>query len=298
MALGPAFGLPNGAMDWWYDNNGKVFHLYSSPQYREFLTTMNQWYKEGLIDAELNRDESNFQSVVSTNVVGAFTTLDGYQTLYNNLLKTNGVSTVNHLLIGPPQTPDGSKPKMVKRDSTWSHYGITRDAKNPDLAMQWINFIWGSDEGVTMNEYGIEGKSFTRGADGKPKYTDFVLHNSDGLDAYNALRSLGASNTILVRTPAQVYIDLMSESPAILAFADRMRPNRVEPFPAVMLSDADQSIIDRIQPDIGTYVAENLAKFLIGEQPLSAWNNYVQTLNSIGLADVQKIRQQQYDRSK
>jgi putative aldouronate transport system substrate-binding protein len=65
-----------------------------------------------------------------------------------------------------------------------------------------------------------------------------------------------------------------------------------------MLSDADQSIIDRIQPDINTYVAENLAKFLIGEQPLSAWNNYVQTLNSLGLADVLKVRQSQYDRSK
>jgi putative aldouronate transport system substrate-binding protein len=90
----------------------------------------------------------------------------------------------------------------------------------------------------------------------------------------------------------------MSESPAVLAFAARMKPNRVEPFPAIMLSDADQSIIDRIQPDINTYVAENLAKFLIGEQPLSAWDNYVRTLNSLGLADVLKVRQSQYDRSK
>ncbi len=37
--------------------------------------------------------------------------------------------------------------------------------------------------------------------DGKKQFTDFVLNNPDGLDPYNALRSLGASNTILVQTP-------------------------------------------------------------------------------------------------
>jgi putative aldouronate transport system substrate-binding protein len=299
-AFGPAFGLPTGAPQYWYDKSGKVYFLQSSVMYRQCLETMSQWYKEGLIDLELNRDESNLLALVATNVVGATVHLDGYKTQYNNTLRTSGFTDANYNLIVPPRTPDGSNPQVIKRDPTWSHYGITRDCKNPDVAMKWIDFVWGSDEGVTLNEYGVEGISWTRGADGKPHYTDYVLHNPDGLDQYNALRKLGASDTILVRTPAQVYIDLMQggEGPAILEFANKVRPFRVEPFPALMLSDSDQAIVDRVSTDIGTYVSETVTKMIIGEIPLSEWDNYVRTLNSMGLAEILAVRQKQYDRSK
>jgi len=97
-----------------------------------------------------------------------------------------------------------------------------------------------------------------------------------------------------------VYIDLMQggEGKAILAYADRMRPNRVEPFPAVMLSDVDQAVLDRVSPDVTTYTTETLTKMYIGEISLNEWNNYVNTLNSMGIAEIQKVKQGQYDRSK
>jgi len=297
MALGSAFGLPVGDTEWWYDNSGKVFHVYSSPQYRNFLQTMNQWFREGLLDIELNRDEPNFQSLTSTNVVGAFVHLAERTTQYDGFVKSGGVNTAKHTLVSPPRAPNGANPQILKRPPTWSHYGITRDARNPELAMRWINFIYGSEEGVLMNEYGIEGRSFTKGSDGKPRFTDFVLKNPNGLDPYNALRSLGASNTILVRTPAQAYVDLNQGTDAI-PFGQRLLQYRVEPFPEVMLSAEDQAIIDRYQTDITTYHSETRVKFLTGDLPLSNWDNYVQTLRSMGLDNVQRVRQSQYDRSK
>jgi putative aldouronate transport system substrate-binding protein len=295
-ALGSAFGLPVGGTEWWYDNSGRVFYVYTSPQYREFLQTMSQWYREGLLDPELSRQEPNFQSLVATNVVGSFSTLSERVFQYNGFVSGSGVSGVNHVLVAPPRTPDGSNPAILKRDSTWSHYGITKDSRNPDLAMQWINFVYGSDEGVTLNEWGIEGLSY-RVVNGKKEYTDFVLKNPDGLDPYNALRSLGASDTILVRTPAEVYGALNLGSPAI-PFGEMLLPYRVEPFPPIMLSDENQAVVDRINPDISTYSNETRLKFLIGEIPLSEWDNYVRTINSMGLAEIQRVRQWQYDRGR
>jgi putative aldouronate transport system substrate-binding protein len=297
MAFGSAFGLPVGDTEWWYDSSGRVFHVYSSPQYREFLTVMNQWYKDGLLDVELNREEPNFQSLTSTNVVGAFVHLSERTTQYDGFVRSGGVGTAKHILVPPPTAPNGANPQILKRPPTWSHYGITRDCKDPALAMKWINFVYGSDEGVLMNEYGVEGLSFTRGPDGKPRFTDFVLRNPNGLDPYNALRSLGACNTILVRTPAQAYIDLNEGTDAI-PFGQRLLPYRVEPFPEVMLSADEQRVVDRLQPDIKTYHDETRVKFLIGEIPLSNWDSYVQTLRSMGLDDVQRVRQQQYNRGK
>jgi putative aldouronate transport system substrate-binding protein len=296
MALGSAFGLPVGDTEWWYDKSGKVFYVYTAPQYREYLRIMNQWYKEGLLDPELTRQESNFQSLTATNVAGSFVHLSERVAQYNGFVEGGGVSGVNHVLVAPPRTLDGSNPVVLKRDPTWSHYGITRDCKDPELAMRWINFVYGSDEGVTLNEWGIEGLSY-RVVNGKKQYTDFVLKNPNGLDPYNALRSLGASNTILVRTPAEAYTALNAGTPAI-PFCEKLLPYRVEPFPAIMLSEEHQSIVDRIQPDIQTYSNEIRLKFLVGELPLSEWDNYVRTVNSMGLGELQRVRQWQYDRGK
>jgi putative aldouronate transport system substrate-binding protein len=201
--FGSAFGLTCPTTPWWPDAAGKVYCQYASPEYKELLTYVNTLYSEGLIDKELNRDEPNFQSLVSTNVVGSFVVLCGYLTLYDNLLAKT-VTDVNHQCVVPPKGPNGLA--ILKRDATWNHYGITKTCKTPEIAIQWINYVWGSDEGVRLNEYGLEGQTYTMGSDGKPHYTDFVLKNPDGLDMYNALRSLGASNTLLVRTPMDVYV--------------------------------------------------------------------------------------------
>jgi putative aldouronate transport system substrate-binding protein len=296
MAFGSAFGLPVGNTEWWYDKSGKVFYMYTSPQYREYLRTMNQWYKEGLLDQELQRGESNFESLIATNVGGSFSATSNYTALYNGIVAGGGVSGVNHVFADPPRSPDGSNPVIIKRDPIWNHYGITKDCKDPDLAMKWINYVWGSDEGVTLVEWGIEGVSY-QVVNGKKQYTDFILKNPNGLDPYNALRSLGSSNTILGRTPAEPYLALNIGDPGI-SFGEKMLPYRVEPFPAIMLSEENQSIVDRIQPDISTYSNETRLKFLIGEIPLTEWDNYVRTINSMGLAEIQKVRQWQYDRSK
>ncbi|MDR0387447.1 MAG: extracellular solute-binding protein [Treponema sp.] len=296
MAWGSAFGLPVGSTGWWYDKSGKVFYVYTSPQYREFLQTMNRWYKEGLLDLELNRQAFNFEALTTTNVVGSFSMLSERVFQYNGFVEGAGVSGVNHVLVAPPPTPDGSNPEIIKREPTWNHYGITKDSRNPELAMRWINFVYGSDEGVTLTEWGIEGLSY-RVVNGKKEYTDFVLNNPDGLDPYNALRSLGASDTILIRTPAEVYTALNQGSPAI-PFGEQLLPYRVEPFPSIMLADENQAIVDRIQPDIDTYVNETLLKFLIGEIPLTEWDNYVRTVNSMGLEQLGRVRQWQYDRGK
>lgn len=288
-----AFGLPTNGSKWWYDDEGKVFFTYASEQFRAFVTEMAKWYSEGLLDMEMSRDESNFQSVVATNVVGAFKTLSERVPQYDGLLTTGGVEG-NHVLCVPPTI--GDKPLLAKRDSVWNHYGITRDCEDPVLAIKWIDYVWGSEEGMTLNEYGIEGLTWYMGEDGVKHYTDYVLNNPDGLDPYNTMRSLGASDTILVRTPAEVYIELNAGTPAI-PYGQMLLDQRVEPFPQMMASPEEQEIIDRIQPDLETYAAESVAKFITGMTPMSEFDNFVKTLYEIGLEELTAVKQAHFDRS-
>jgi putative aldouronate transport system substrate-binding protein len=289
------FGMPIGAdKGWWYDEDGHVENIYISDTYKDYLTEIAKWYDEGLIDMESTRDESNFQSLVATNVVGSFSTLAEYITLYNNMLETSGV-VGKFSLIAPPAL-DGKQLQIVKRDPTWNHYGITKFCKDPELAIKWIDYVWGSDEGVTLNEWGFLGETYDIDENGNKYYTDLVLNNPDGLDPYNTLRNLGGSNTILVRTPAEVFIALMQGSPSV-DYGATLQQFRVEPFPQVMGTDDEQKIIDRIQPDLDTYFDESIAKFINGSASLDEFDDYIATVMSIGYEELRDVKQAQFDRS-
>ena len=293
-AFKSAFGLPVGVEAWWYDENGKVLCTYTTEEYRSFLTEMHKWYEEGLLDMEMNRDEANFQSLCSTNIAGAFSNLSERQTQYDNLLNTSGFPEARHTILANPKDDEGDL-IILKRSPTWSHYAIPTSSTKAELAIKWINFVWGSDEGVTFTEWGIEGKTYTV-ENGKKQYTDFVLNNPDGLDPYNALRSLGASNTILVRTPSEVYAALNSESDAI-SYGESIIEYRREPFPGVMSTDEEQDILDVYEPDFNTYCSESIVKFITGEQSMDTFDDFVSTLNSIGLDKLLEVKQAQFDRS-
>jgi putative aldouronate transport system substrate-binding protein len=285
-----AYGLPASTGYWWYDEDGNVFLTYATEAFREYLTEMNKWYTEGLVDVEM-RDESNFQSLVATDVVGAFSTLSERVKQYDGLLSTAG-ATGNHILTAPPASGDKL---LTKRPGTWNHYGITKYCEDPELAIRWIDYVWGSDEGVTINEWGIEGLSFAYDEAGQKYYTDYVLNNPDGLDPYNALRSLGSSDTILVRTPAEVYAALNTDY--VIEYGEALLDQRVEPFPQVMATEEEQEILDRIQPDFQTYCDESVEKFITGITPMSEFDAFVEKLNEIGLQELLAVKQAQFDRS-
>lgn len=286
-----AFGLPAGGGTWWYDDDGQVSCIYTTEKYKAFITEMHRWYEEGLIDMELTRDEANFQAQCTTNTVGAFSHLAEREDQYNSMLHTSGFEEANHILV---KHPTNEVPlKVVKRTPTWSHYAIPQSSNKAELAIKWINFVWGSEEGIDLTEWGIKGKTYEV-EDGKKQYTDFVLNNPEGLDNYNALRSLGASNTILVRTPAETYEALNIGSNAI-PYAKSL--NLVEPFPQVMATLEEQEILDMYESDFDTYCDETLIKFLTGAESLETYQTFLNTLDNMGMEDLQQVKQDQFDRS-
>ncbi len=56
----------------WYQDKGTIKYGPLQPEFREFLGTIAQWYKEGLIDADVVATNQNtFDAKVTTNLMGA-----------------------------------------------------------------------------------------------------------------------------------------------------------------------------------------------------------------------------------
>lgn len=187
--LASGFGLTAGVGEFYADDAGKVQYLYSSPEYKELITFLHKLYSEGLIDPQYstNGDEAKVDAMISKDIVGISVHFAGVDERWNKL-----VPGAEYVLVKPPVGPDGGQPKLVKRAPTGMQFALSKDCKDPAAAIRWIDYIWASDEGVILTHFGIEGKTFDYDENGRPKFTDWVTNNPEGLDAFSALRSLGA----------------------------------------------------------------------------------------------------------
>lgn len=292
--LASAWGVPAPMPTYWPDKNGKVQYLYTSPVYRELLTFAHQLYAENLLDKEMGRSEDEINSMAGRNILGSFGTLCGYIPQLDLASQQGGAPQADWWGATPPKK-DGTF-QLLKRDPVWNHYGITKACKDPVTAVRWVDYVWGSDDGVLLNEAGFEGQQYKKTTDGTViEYLPFVMKNTDGLDMYNALRSLGASDTILTRTPNFIYMALQKGMKS-LQVEQSLMPFRAEPFPNVMPTSAEEGVLNAIEPDLETYRDEMRTKFISGSEPLSRFDEYVKQVEKLRLADLLKIKQAQYDR--
>jgi putative aldouronate transport system substrate-binding protein len=280
--------------DWAADAKNVVTASFVSQDYKAYLTFLNKLYVEGLIDSE-KRDEAGLQAASAQNKVGLLWQWIDKAPDYENALRHNGQTAASVQAYTPPQPTDGRKGNYVRRDLTWSHYGIPAASKNADAAMKLIDFVWADPAGLLLKEFGIEGKTYTLGTDGKPQYTDFVLKNPDGLGPMDALRSVGGSPSIFVNDMLEAYGGKYAGT-RVLEFTKLLQPTMVSPFPQVMPLDTEIKDITRLRGDIMTYMTEMKEKFIFGQEPLSGFDSYVATLKGMGLDDLTKIYQAQYTR--
>ena len=83
----------------------------------------------------------------------------------------------------------------------------------------------------------------------------------------------------------------------VIEYGESLLDQRIEPFPQVMATEEEQTVIDRIQPDLTTYCDECVDKFIAGIMPMSEFDSFVEKLYEIGLEELLAVKQAQFDRS-
>ena len=229
--------------------------------------------------------------MISKDIVGISVHFAGVDERWNKL-----VPGAEYVLVKPPEGPDGGQPKLVKRAPTGMQFALSKDCKDPAAAIRWIDYIWASDEGVILTHFGIEGKTFDYDENGRPKFTDWVTNNPEGLDAFSALRSLGAFPSLFDNQTKEFMSQSMT--PGTLKACEELMPCIIEDFPN-MLATADEA--DRLlflQADMKTYTKEMIQKFIMGTESLDKYDAFLNQLDAMGLDEVLEIKQAQYDRYK
>ena len=278
-----------------YNDNGTVKYGPAQPEYKDFLQTMQKWYAEGLIDPDfLTTDRNSHDAKVTSGIAGSYYgLLNSFMGTYTKVMAETDPNF--EIVQAPyPKAPDG-KMYNFKNDenSPVADEGmvITTANKHPELSAQLLDYFYSEDGRILLN-VGIEGETFTV-ENGKYKYTELITKNPDGLPLDRA-----AAKYMPVGTAARLFQDLryweqmmtydnQKEAMGILAEAT------VEKTLPPITPTSDESIeLASIENELTTYVDEMFANFILGQEDISKFDEYVKTLESLNLARALEIQQE------
>lgn len=276
-----------------YNRNNIVKYGPMQPEFKNYLETMNKWYKEGLIDKDFpTRDSKSRGALITSGKAGAYITEYAMVDQYAAAIKTTDSKAVFAPTIQPSlKLGENVNYRVVNNRNGGYEAVITTSCKYPEAVVKWFDYAY-SQEGFMLFNYGIEGKSYTM-VDGKPKFTELLTKNPDGLDFWTVCNKhkldVGPYLRDYKAIPEFTQIDLDCMDKWTRAKTDYV-------IPPVNLTPEESETYSNVMDDIDTYRDEMVLKFITGKEPLSKYDTYVEQLKKMGIEEVVKIYQDALER--
>ena len=296
----PFMSAYNTTAEFYVGDDGKIHYGPAEKNYKEFLATMNQWYKEGLLDpdmptAQLDQVSAKMTSGASGaslgwigSRMGVWTTA-AKETDPNYDLEAAPVPTLNK----------GETAKMGPMDNVVVNNGgaaITTRCKDIEAAARLLDWAY-SDEGHMYYNFGTEGESYTM-ENGEPVYTDLILNNPDGLPIAQAMSGYirGNYNGPFVQDVryAQQYYTMDCQKKAQATWTVPEASEHV--LPPINPSSGESEEFSAIMNEINTYRDEMTLKFILGTESLDNFDKFVDTMNQMNLKRAIEIENSALDR--
>lgn len=289
-----SFGIMEGM---YVDADNKVHFGAIEDEYLDFLTLFNDWMNKGIIDPDgFTQDADSFFAKVAsgrTGLVWGYTggTLGKIQTMKENTPEMDFEPMPN------PVQNEGDTFAVDQSNYRVNNIGgaISATCKNPEAAARVLDYNF-SEEGNMLANYGKEGVTYEM-VDGKPEFTDFVLHNPDGLSIEKALSIYAGCNNkpFLVQKDYMLggyAYDVQKKSLEVWATPDA----KIKNMPPQTMTEEEVAEYNSIMTDIQTYVDEYKLKFILGTESLDNFPQFVENIKNMGIERAIEIRQAEYDR--
>jgi putative aldouronate transport system substrate-binding protein len=281
----------------WYQDKGSVKWGPQQPEFRDFLATMAQWYKEGLIDPDvIATNQSTFDAKVTNNLMGAGSVLGGNGIgKYAGLMAGKG--TFKLAAVPNPTLKAGERPQLGARDNYYPGQGsaaITSSNKSVTETVKMLDYAY-STEGSLLFNFGIEGVSYKM-TNGQPIYTDVVMRDPQLPSAQAISRyARGNFNGPFVQDVryVQQYYELPEQKDALTQWT---KPLNEKLLPPITVTQDESKRFASLMADVNTRFDETFNKVWTGKATLDDWDSFVKALPGMGIAEATKIQQNALDR--
>jgi putative aldouronate transport system substrate-binding protein len=282
----------------WYQEKGVVKYGPLQPEFKEFLKTVAQWYKEGLIDPDfVSSDQKTVDAKVTGNQLGALSmNTGGGIGKYMPLLTAKDPKAK---LVAAPYVAlkKGDKPPFGHREFNYPGQGsvaITTANKHVTETVKWLDYGY-SPEGHLLFNFGVQGVSYNM-KDGYPTYTDAMFKDPQLAPAQVMSKYMRAAFNgpfVQDRRYMEQYSTLQEQKDSITIWMDAVNDKLMPP---VTPTQDESKKFASVMNDINTRYDETFTKVLAGQLPLDAWDTFVKDLKTMGIDDAIKIQQAALER--
>ncbi len=294
-------GIINGAYgvwDWMFiDDNGKAAWGPAQEGAKEYLTTMQNWYKEGLINADWATADFN-QRMAEGVSSDCAVIMDSPDTMWGYWKEDNGidfVAALNPVL----KKGDTSKQTYHNFKQTGTTAAITTACDNVEAAMAFLDFAF-TKKGWELYNYGSYGDIHLIDENGAPYYNPqgLMYNDPDGQPLSNLIWKYRIHSFANIR-------DEHNSNPLITAeesYSGDIREYWTETMdssitmPPVTFSPKESAREGELGTILSTLRNEYFSKIIMGQLPVDAYDEFLDKAKSQGLDEFISIWQAALDR--
>jgi putative aldouronate transport system substrate-binding protein len=284
----------------WDSAAGKFAYCGAMPQYKQMIEYLRKLVDEKLLDPEsfTQQDEQAKQKfnsgksfVISTN---AQSMINDYRPTLTKL-----VPDAKIVKIPVPMGPVGEYKIQTRLENGVMISKKALENKNFVAMMQFVDWLWYSDQGQEFAKWGVEGTTYTKDASGKyalAKDVDFVGLNAGA--PKHLQKDFGFSNGVFAYGgPLKLVQSTFSEEE--LEFQNVMNARKLWPVdPPRPFNDVEREQATLWETPLKDFVTQQTLKFILGERDLSEWDAYVKELEGKNMTAYMNLVNTAYERFK
>ena len=286
-----AFGMKEWGIE---EVDGDVRYTPILDEYKEYLTYMNKLYEEELLDPEtFSQNDEQKRAKGQENRVGLFPDWYSYFTTGEN-----EEEAMNNPMFYPFTSHVSDEPVVIRSPGFGrGSFAISSENPNPEASIRWVDYFY-SQEGNRFFHLGPEGYLWEWADEEEDEIVMLdIPEEYDTIEDYRAKLTPDygiptASLTQPIEGQEMTAFDEFIKSET----EEKYEPYAEVPYPLVYLTSEEQKESDSIEVDLESYVEQMEAKFITGVEPLSEWDNYVETIENMNIERYVEIYQDAYDR--
>ncbi|NUR64459.1 MAG: extracellular solute-binding protein [Streptomyces sp.] len=301
--LGQAYGVKAG---WNYDNISfdtkarKFVFTAAQDDYRAMVEFMRKLVAEKLLDPEsfTQQDDQAVQKLLAEkSYVISANPQELVQNYRYNLEKQVKGSKIE--MIPVPLGPAG--PIVLSGARLENGIMVSSKALKSDsfvAMMQFVDWLWYSDEGQTFSKWGVEGTTYTRSGDQFQLKPGITLMGSDPDAPKDLQKDFGFFNGVFTYGGSWALVS-SNFSPDEKKFQDAMAQRTQLPIdPAHPLQSVEQEQATLWDTPLKDTAIQNTLQFVLGKRPMSEWDQYVSELKAKNMQQLVDLHNKAYDRFK
>lgn len=193
-----------------YGEKPEVVNYFATDEYREFVERQYRWAQKGWIskDAATTTDTCD-------SLIGAGKAFSQVSILQPSIELEASLNSGTSMVICPLEEYEMYTTTTLTTPFYWS---IARNSKEPEKAMQMLDYIYGSEEVSNLLNWGIEGEHYVLTEDGHAAFPEGMDKSND---PYNAQFAFMLPNQFITHVWEGLPLDVHQQNMANNAKAKR-----------------------------------------------------------------------------